>query len=359
MLRFFPLLSLVILGSAPTALEGEPEKGPRQLQVRPATSEIVIDGRLEEPAWAQAVRYDLPYEWFPDDNVPAPVETEFLVTYDEARLYVAWICHDPRPAEIRAHLMDRDAIETFIQDDHVVLMLDPFNDERRGFQFRIDPLGVQADAIFSKNEGIEDFSFDMIWASAGRITGEGYVVEVEIPFAQLRFPGTGEAQTWGFDVGRSYPRNVRHRLLAWPRDRNQGCILCQVDKVSGFSGMKPGRNLEPAPTATVIRTDRRDPFPEGGLSSGAEDTELGLSARWGLTTNFTLSAAVNPDFSQVEADVAQLDVGRPFGPTCRRSAWCTTVLFAGYSDTSIGNQSLDLVRRDRTFFLKLGCALAL
>ncbi len=136
--------------------------------------------------------------------------------------------------------MDRDAIDTFVQDDHVVLMIDPFNDERRGFQFRINPLGVQADAVFSQNEGIEDWSFDMIWDSAGRITEEGYVVEVAIPLQQIRLPRSEGVQTWGFDVGRSYPRNVRHRMSAAPHSRSNSCVLCQVVKVTGFRGAEAG-----------------------------------------------------------------------------------------------------------------------
>ncbi len=284
----------------------------RSFTIARATSPIKIDGQLDEPAWRDALHYDIPYEWSPGDNVPALVHTDFYATYDERNLYVAWRAADPNPAEIRAHLMDRDAIDTLVQDDHVVLLIDSFNDERRAVQIRINPLGVQADALNSENEGIEDWSYDFLWSSAGRITADGYVVEVAIPFSQLRFPAGSEPQTWGFDVGRSYPRSVRHRLLAWPRDRDRGCGLCQIDKVSGFVGMKPGLNLELDPTLTALRAERREPFPDGTLRKDREDTDVGLSARWGLTTNLTLSAALNPDFSQVEADAAQLDVNQRF-----------------------------------------------
>ncbi|HEX2643020.1 MAG TPA: carbohydrate binding family 9 domain-containing protein, partial [Thermoanaerobaculia bacterium] len=249
------LCGLLLVGSlSPAFLDAQTpqeERKPlaaRKFEVRRATSAIKVDGTLDEPAWAAALVYDLPYEWAPGDNTPPPVKTDFLVTYDDDNLYVAWRAYDPDPSAIRAHLMDRDAIDTFVQDDHVVFMVDSFNDERRAFQFRVNPLGVQADAIFSENEGIEDFSFDMIWASAGRITAEGYVVEVAIPLNQIRFPRTSEPQTWGFDVGRSYPRSVRHRLAAYPRERGNTCLLCQVDKVGGFTGLEPGRNIELDPT---------------------------------------------------------------------------------------------------------------
>jgi hypothetical protein len=303
------LLTLPISVAAQTA--PPKELAARHFEIHRAASPIKIDGLLDEPAWASALTYDLPYEWSPGDNVAPPVHTDFLVTYDDDNLYAAWRAQDPDPAAIRAHLMDRDEIDTLVQDDHVVLVVDTFNDQRRGFQFRINPLGVQADAVFSENEGIEDFSFDMIWASAGRITADGYVVEIAIPLNQLRFPRVNGAQVWGFDVGRSYPRSARHRITASPRQRGAQCVLCQADKVSGFEDLKPGRNLELTPTVTANRTDEVRTFP-GDLETGDEDVDPGVTARWGITPNLTLSAAVNPDFSQVEADAAQLQVNERF-----------------------------------------------
>ena len=210
--------------------------------------------------------------------------------------------------------MDRDDTDTLIQDDHVGLMLDTFNDERRAFQFRINPLGVQADAIFSEQDGVEDFSWDMIWkASATRITDEGYVVEVALPLKQLRFQAGAAVQTWGFEAFRSWPRNVRHRLSSQPRDRDKGCLLCQENKITGFEGLAQGRNVELDPTATFSRTDqrlrrRRTP----GSRAVRARAMSGLTGRWSVTPNLTLNGTVNPDFSQVEADVAQLDVNQRF-----------------------------------------------
>lgn len=287
-----------------------PALAARHFEITRASGAIEIDGLLDEPAWAQALRFDLPYEWAPGDNIAPSVETQFLIAYDDKHLYAAWIADDPVPDQVRAHLMDRDEIGTLNQDDHVVLMLDTYNDERRGLQFRINPLGVQADAVFSNND--EDFSFDMIWSSAGRITAEGYQVEIAIPFDQLRFAKTEGEQTWGIDVGRSYPRNVRHRIAAHPIDRDNSCVLCQIDKVSGFHDLGPGRNLEIIPTVTANRTEADENFPNGDFATQVEEAELGLSARWGITPNVSLSATVNPDFSQVEADVARLQVNNRF-----------------------------------------------
>jgi len=283
--------------------------------VTAASSAIKVDGILDEKAWEDAVEINVPYEWLPGDNIPAPVDTDCLVTFDSNKFYVALRCYDPDPSKIRAHLMDRDAMDTFIQDDHISFMIDTFNDERRGFQFRANPLGVQADANFSESEGYEDFSWDAIWASKGKITEWGWTLEIAIPFNQLRFSRTADVQTWGFSIERSYPRSVRHRMTSHRRDRDVTCILCQFNKIIGIQGISPGLNIELDPTLTTIRTDNREDFPadpEAPMKTGKVDPDPGLTARWGITPNLILNATVNPDFSQVEADVRQLEVNTRF-----------------------------------------------
>ena len=277
-----------------------------------AASEIKVDGVLDEDAWAKATVVPLSYEWAPGDGTTPPVKTECLVTFDRTSLYIAFRAHDPEPQKIRAHLMDRDDTDTLILDDHIGVMIDTFNDERRAFQFRVNPLGVQADAVFSEQDGIEDFSWDMMWAAVGKITPDGYIIEMALPLKQLRFqPGAG-AQTWGFEAFRSWPRNVRHRLSSAYRDRNKSCLLCQENKISGLEGLAQGRNLELDPTATFSRTDARPSAGGTSLDAGRIKADGGLTARWSVTPNLTLNGTVNPDFSQVEADVAQLDVNNRF-----------------------------------------------
>ncbi len=296
-----------------TAVPGPPpDAGTRHFQVTPAASEVRVDGALDEPAWATATVVDLPYEWFPGDNITPPVHTEALVTFDSHHLYVGFRVHDPRPREIRAHLMDRDAATSFQQDDYVGFQIDTFNDERRSFQFRVNPMGVQFDAFFSEVDRVPDTTWDVIWDSSARITEEGWTAELAVPFQQLRFPRTTGPQTWGFVAFRSYPRNVIHRISSKHTDRRKNCFLCEENKITGFAGMSPGRNLELAPTATALRTDRQTPPLRGELVEGDEKLEPGLSARWGVTPNVTLNATANPDFSQVEADSAQLDVNLRF-----------------------------------------------
>ncbi len=295
----------------PNATSDVPPRG--QYSVTPATSAISVDGVLDEAAWTDALSIDVPYEWWPGDNLPAIVETVCLLTYDDSNLYIAFRAMDPRPQEIRAHLWDRDQIFDLITDDHVLIMIDTFGDDRSAYQFRANPLGVQADAINSGvGGGLEDWSWNAIWESAGRINEEGYAIEMAIPFNQLRFPSGGRELTWGVSAGRSYPRADRHRFNSHFTDRDNSCRLCQSDFVTGFESIAPGRNLELVPTFTALRTDELQDFPDGGLEDGDPDPELGLTARWGVTESLSLLAAINPDFSQVEADVAQLEINTRF-----------------------------------------------
>jgi hypothetical protein len=213
---------------------------------------------------------------------------------------------DPDPARIRARYAQRDRAA---QDDHVSLLLDPFRDHRRGFEFRVTPLGVQTDAMYTGGE--YDLSWDATWRSAGRITPEGYVVEAAIPFRALRFPRTRTPQTWGVIVGRSYPRGTHHQLRSVRTDRDNACLLCQASRMAGLAAVSPGRNVDLAPTLTLNREDAPG-TPTGPLRAGDPRSDVGITARWGITSSLSGAATINPDFSHVEADAARLSVNQRF-----------------------------------------------
>ncbi|MEM7583242.1 MAG: DUF5916 domain-containing protein [Acidobacteriota bacterium] len=270
---------------------------------------IVVDGHVDEAAWQQAASIALAYETRPGENIAAPAQTECLITYDDHRLYVAFKAQDPEPDKIRARLADRDSV---FSDDWVGIVLDTFNDQRRAFEFFVNPLGVQIDLTYDDVNEDEDSSWDAIWSSAGRLTETGFVVELSVPFSSLRFPQIEGEQTWGVDLLRAMPRSVWHRMSNNPQDRNVNCYVCQFSKLTGFSGITPGRNLEITPTLTGGVIQERAAFPDGPLETGEEVTDLGLTVSWGVTPNLNLSATLNPDFSQVEADAAQLEINNQF-----------------------------------------------
>jgi hypothetical protein len=157
----------------------------------------------------------------------------------------------------------------------------------------------------------EDDSWDAIWESAGQITDEGYVVEMKIPLTQLRFPASEGLKTWGFDVTRTYPRSKRYQFSSVPQERGVNCYLCQIGEFSGLADAKPGRDLEIVPTLTASSSESSE---DPGIDPmiGTTESEAGLSVRWGITPDLTANLAINPDFSQIEADTAQLAVNNRF-----------------------------------------------
>ncbi len=291
-----------------SSAEGSFKKVPHR--VPGVTAKVRIDGILNEEVWQEALVLKLDYEVEPGENIEPPVKSEVLLAYGPGHLYVAFRAYDPYPQAIRARFTDRDHIW---EDDYVGIILDTFNDSRRSYDFYCNPYGIQADQIQGMI-GKAQTEWDAIWDSAGRINEEGYVVEMAIPFSSLRFQRKGEEhdQVWGIDAVRSYPRNLSHLIGLFPRDRSNNCYMCQADKIVGFKGARPGKRLELDPTLSTIYTQERESFPEGKFVKKTGRVEPGLTARWGFTSNLTLSTALNPDFSHVEADAAQLDINTQF-----------------------------------------------
>ncbi|MBW8823211.1 MAG: carbohydrate binding family 9 domain-containing protein [Xanthomonadales bacterium] len=271
---------------------------------------IAIDGKLDDPAWQGALVQEIAYDIQPGDNTPAPVKTIVRIGYTADALYVSFHALDPDPASIRAHLRDRDAM---FNDDWVGVFLDTFSDHRRGYELVTNPLGVQGDIIRdeSNTDNQEDSSWDGKWDSAGRITAEGYDVEMRIPFSTLRFPAGNGEQHWGISLFRNWPRNKRHQLTSHLVPRSSNCFECEWGKYTGLAGAQQGRNLEIVPTLVVGKEQTRD---VAGDAWHSEKTSIepGVDISWAPSPAMTLNATLNPDFSQVETDQLQLTVNNSF-----------------------------------------------
>jgi hypothetical protein len=284
-------------------------KADEPFPVPKASSSVTIDGVIEEQAWKDALNLELRYEVSPGENIEPPVRTEVLITYDERRVLVAFRAYDPEPEKIRARFRDRDRIRG---DDHVGVTFDTFNDQRRAYEFMVNPLGVQTDGIFNDVNRNFDRAWDAIWFSAGRLTDFGYEVEMAIPFNQIRFQSTDGPQIWGIDATRSYPRTDRHHIGLFPRERGANSYLAQEEKIVGFEEVSRGRNLELVPTLTGYALEERPDFPDSLAIEEDQSAELGATVTWGITPNITFSGAINPDFSQIEADAVQLALNQRF-----------------------------------------------
>jgi hypothetical protein len=301
------LLVFSLMAAAPVGAE------PLAISSKVADADIAIDGRVDDAAWAQATAVELAYETNPGDNTPPLVKTTALLLHSENALYLAFRAEDADPAKIRAFLRDRDALW---DDDFVGMELDTFDDQRRAYGFYVNPLGVQADLISEEATGNEDTSWDGLWTSAARITERGYETEMRIPFATLRFRQGEDIKRWGVRFLRIHPREFRRTYASTRSERGARCNLCQLQKMEGFAGVRQGRNLEIVPTLTVRYAQARDPgAATGGRGwNSAEGTEIepGLDVAWAPTPNLTLNGTLNPDFSQVESDSAQLDLNSNF-----------------------------------------------
>lgn len=267
-----------------------------------------VDGQLDDAAWAGAAEYALGYEISPGDNTPAQVKTVARIGYTDEALYVSFVASDPDTSLIRAHLRDRDAA---YRDDFIGIIVDTFDDDRRAYEFFVNPLGVQMDLINDQATRNEDDAWDGLWESAGRITEAGYEVEMRIPFKTLRFRDTEDAKRWGLSLFRSYPRNVRYQLSNNKVSRDSNCFICTFDSFEGMAGARPGRNLEIVPTITVARPEYRDGPGQPWRNDGVE-IEPGVDIAWAPTPDMTVNGTINPDFSQVETDQAQLNLNDNF-----------------------------------------------
>lgn len=279
------------------------------LRIPHSADAVQLDGVLDDAIWRSALKLPLTVETYPRENQPPEVETTAYLVENGSELLIAFDARDPDPGSIRAYLRDRD---TAFNDDFVGVVLDTFNDQRRAFEFFVNPYGVQMDLIQDDVNRNESAAWNAIWDSAGEINAGGFTVEMSIPFSQVRFPRVAGEQTWGIDVLRFRPRAQRVRMSNNALNRNLSCYLCQFGKFTGFSNAEPGTALEVVPTLTAMRTDSRAVLGSGPLERGDFETEAGLGLRWGITPDLTLDVALNPDFSQVEADFAQLEENATF-----------------------------------------------
>ena len=274
-----------------------------EIKISKFTEPVNIDGILSEPCWKDAAQIKNFYGFQPIDGIPATEQTAVLLGYSENSLYVAFVCFDPIPGNIRSSITKRDEI---FDDDFVVLYLDTFNDSKTAYQFAFNPNGIQADGIYIEAVG-EDFNPDFIFYSEGKSFKKGYILEIEIPFKSLRFPDKDEL-TWGLAI----LRRINHldKDIIWPLiSRNLSTFIPQFGKIHGINNISSGNNIEILPEITASQQGN---FVNDNFSEGPVEYEAGINLKYGLTSNITFDLTYNPDFSQVEADADKIDVNKRF-----------------------------------------------
>jgi hypothetical protein len=279
------------------------------LEIQKTKDAIKIDGKLNDPGWENASRATNFVERSPGDNTKPEVETEAYITYDDDNLYVAFVCYDD-PTTIRATMCQRDQ---FNGDDAVCLLVDTYRDAAWAYEFFVNPYGIQKDRLWTRvggeGHGHEDLGYDLIWQSAAQITASGYQVELAIPFASIRFPNK-DTQTWKVDFWRNRPRESYSQYSWSARDRNDQCWPCQWGTVEGIKDVQPGKGIEILPTVVTYQSGSLSDLGDPALPFKNDDPEgeLSLGGKYSITSDMTVEAAINPDFSQIESDAAQIDV---------------------------------------------------
>jgi hypothetical protein len=260
----------------------------------------VIDGRIDDDAWAGAARLEAFHQVQPGDNLAPSQPTTVLIGYDRRALYLAFRADDTS-GHVRATLARRDAIN---DDDIVGVYLDTFHDRRRAYYIFFNPYGIQADGIYTEGKPDPDLTVDLVMDSKGTIDANGYTVEAAIPFASLRYESdqsdrSGAPPAWGLHVQR-FIRRDRNEQISWmPLSRNRSSLLDQAGELGDIVDVGEGRPLEIIPTG--VFTEER-----------GSDAEPGVSVNFGITPTMNAAFTANPDFAQVEADQLVLTVNQRF-----------------------------------------------
>ena len=262
----------------------------------------IIDGKLDDAAW-EIVEWGNDFiEWRPDENTPPSEQTRFKIIYDAKYLYVGVRAFDKSPDSIVQRLGRRDQFD----GDWVEVNIDSYHDLRTGFSFTASAAGVKGDEFISNNGNNWDGSWNPIWQTKSSIDEEGWTCEMKIPLSQLRFNNDDE-QVWGLQIQRRFFRKEERSLWQRKPQKASGWIS-EMGELHGLKNLKPQKQLEIQPfTVTQLETY---PAEDGNLYRDGSDLKLngGLDAKIGITNDLTLDLTVNPDFGQVEADPAAINL---------------------------------------------------
>ncbi len=265
-----------------------------------AAGAVHLDGRLDEAIWSQAQPMSEFWQTAPHEGEPATERTEVRVAYDDGAVYIAARLFDSDPAGVRTQLARRDVLT---ESDLFEVAIDSYHDHNTGFSFRVNPSGVRSDRVIGSDGFSTDEGWDPVWAVATRVDSAGWTVEMRIPLSQLRF-STSSSQVWGINFFRRIQRKAESDVYAYsnPSDRGYASFFAHMH---GIEQLPRLRRLEVAPYATT-RQERIDPRGANNpFNDGSRQVAgAGLDAKYGLTSSLTLDATINPDFGQVDADPA-------------------------------------------------------
>jgi hypothetical protein len=311
------LLAVAWVAAPGASAQTEPPQPhpPRTLKAyRISGTPPVADGRLDEACWREAEAATDFVQREPSPGKLAAFPTEARIAYDDDFIYVGMRLYDPAPDSIRSQLARRDFSGV---SDWAHVLIDSYHDHRTAFRFSVNPHGVEKDVIHT-NDVTEDITWDAVWHAGTQIDSLGWTAEYKIPLSQIRFSSSagvaGAGQVWGLNFLRQVARRTE---LAWwaPIPPNSPGVVSMFGELTDIRGLEAPRRLEVLPytVARLTRAPRPDdpadplddsPFYDQNDLFGS----LGGDIKYGVTSDLTLNATLNPDFGQVEADPSQVNL---------------------------------------------------
>ncbi len=263
-----------------------------------------IDGVLDDDAWQEQRFVSGFLQKEPNEGQPSSVQTEVAITYDDDALYVAARLESPEPEALRATITRRDNIGSNAQ---FIVVIDSYHDKRTAYGFALTPAGVRGDWYHPGDmEGWREWSYDPVWEGQTSITSAGWNAEMRIPYSQLRFT-SGDEQVWGINFNRFIP-NTNEDTYWVLIPKSETGWASRFGELRGLRSIEPPRRLELTPyyanDARLSSAAEDNPFDDGSQWA----TRVGADVKLGVGPNLTLEATVNPDFGQVEADPAQVNL---------------------------------------------------
>ncbi|MEX0660471.1 MAG: DUF5916 domain-containing protein [Balneolaceae bacterium] len=265
---------------------------------------ITLDGMLDEDDWQRAPVATEFTQRFPDNGRSASQKTEVRLLYTNDAIYVGFMAYDTAPDSIMAPLFRRDGNQP---SDWVYVSFDSYNDSRTAFSFAVNPRGVQKDVLYYDDSN-EDILWNAVWEAKTQLLENGWSAEIRIPLSQLRFNSDNNEQSWGVNFQRRIARNGEMSFWA-PTSQNENRLVSRFGRLNGIRGLEEPTRLEIMPYAAgnLLRapdSETGDSFYNRNQFGGS----LGGDIRYGLTSDITLTATINPDFGQVEADPSVINL---------------------------------------------------
>lgn len=269
---------------------------------RLSTEKPVIDGKLDDPCWETGTWAGDYHQFVPDEGAPPTYPTQHKILYDDKYLYVAFRAYDGEPEKILRHAGARDEFA----GDIVGVNFDSYRDYRTGFEFNLTAWGQKIDLVLF-NPMDWDYNWEAVWRGKVGLEDSAWVAEFEIPLSQLRYSNKDE-QVWGMHTWRWIDRLQEESN--WEQQSKTGPgMLYNYGELRGIKGLKKSRRLEILPYALGdLQTYEKSTsgiFDESGHEFGGN---MGLNAKIGVSSNYTLDLTVNPDFGQVESDPSVMNL---------------------------------------------------